>query len=81
MTPLDTIAHVTAKQPDFNTLIAEFKNCLKSYRSTARVIPGLEMEQQFQVGDEVKKTRRGGQQEQSRVFRYLSREWKTHADS
>ena len=55
MTPLDTIAHVTAQQPDFNKVIAEFKNCLKGYRSTARFIPGLEMEQQFQVGDEVKK--------------------------
>ncbi|WP_083201911.1 RHS repeat-associated core domain-containing protein [Pseudomonas moraviensis] len=55
MTPLDTITHVTAQQPDFNKVIAEFKNCLKSYRSTARLIPGLEMEQQFQVGDEVKK--------------------------
>ncbi|WP_085702937.1 RHS repeat-associated core domain-containing protein [Pseudomonas sp. B15(2017)] len=51
----ETFIYLTEKQPDPKKIIAEFKNCLSGYRSKARYLPGLDVEQQFQVGDEVLK--------------------------
>ncbi|MBP5070427.1 hypothetical protein HUS81_20960, partial [Pseudomonas chlororaphis] len=47
--------NLTAKQPDAQAIIRDFKKCLADYRAHAEAWYGgvLDAEQQFQVGDEV----------------------------
>ncbi|WP_419789266.1 RHS repeat-associated core domain-containing protein [Pseudomonas koreensis] len=49
------VGGLTAKQPDAQAIIADFKKCLKDYREHAEAWYGgiLDAEQQFKVGDEV----------------------------
>jgi RHS repeat-associated protein len=49
------VGNLTAKQPDAQVIISDFKKCIADYRSHAEAWYGgaLDAEQQFQVGDEV----------------------------
>ncbi|MHC8380131.1 RHS repeat-associated core domain-containing protein [Pseudomonas sp. LB3P14] len=49
------VGNLTAKQPDAQVIISDFKKCIADYRSHAQAWYGgaLDAEQQFQVGDEV----------------------------
>jgi RHS repeat-associated protein len=48
------VTPIFEEQPDPEKIIAEFQACLTKYKSTARIFSGLSVEQQFQVGDEVR---------------------------
>jgi RHS repeat-associated protein len=49
------VGNLTAKQPDAQVIISDFKKCIADYRTHAEAWYGgaLDAEQQFQVGDEV----------------------------
>ncbi|WP_185752808.1 RHS repeat-associated core domain-containing protein [Pseudomonas fluorescens] len=49
------VGNLTAKQPDAQVIISDFKKCIVDYRAHAEAWYGgaLDAEQQFQVGDEV----------------------------
>ncbi|MEK1837165.1 MAG: Rhs family protein, partial [Pseudomonas sp.] len=49
------VGNLTAKQPDAQVIVSDFKKCLKDYREHAEAWYGgvLDAEQQFKVGDEV----------------------------
>ncbi|MCU0122215.1 RHS repeat protein [Pseudomonas sp. B2M1-30] len=51
----EIVGNLTAKQPDAQAIINDFKKCLKDYREHAEAWYGgiLDAEQQFKVGDEV----------------------------
>ncbi|MFJ3377466.1 RHS repeat-associated core domain-containing protein [Pseudomonas sp. NPDC086112] len=51
----EIVGNLTAKQPDAQAIISDFKKCLKDYREHAEAWYGgvLDAEQQFKVGDEV----------------------------
>ena len=51
----EIVGNLTAKQPDAQVIISDFKKCLKDYREHAEAWYGgvLDAEQQFKVGDEV----------------------------
>ena len=51
----ETFIYLTEKQPDEKKIISEFKSCLSEYRSYATYLHGLDVEQQFKVGDELAK--------------------------
>lgn len=51
----ETFIYLTEKQPDEKEIISDFKSCLSEYRSYATYLDGLDVEQQFKVGDEVAK--------------------------
>jgi RHS repeat-associated protein len=49
----ETFIFLNEKQPKYETIITEFRQCLDDYRSYTQYLPGLDLEQKFQVGDEV----------------------------